>query len=48
MTTYELLTEREAAAVLHVSARTLRDLRSRGMIRYVRPSPRKVFYRADV
>jgi hypothetical protein len=42
-----LLTEAEAARLIHVSPRTLRALRSRGEIRYVRPSPRKVFYTAE-
>lgn len=42
-----LLTEEQAAAELHISPRTLRELRAKGKIRYVRPSPRKVFYRAD-
>lgn len=39
-----LLTEAEAAAIIRVSERTLRSIRAKGMIRYVRPSPRKVFY----
>jgi hypothetical protein len=39
-----LLTEAEAASQIGVSARTLRNLRAQGMIRYIRPSPRKVFY----
>lgn len=47
MTAHALLTEAEAAVILHMSPRTLRSLRSGGKIRYVRPSPRKVFYRAD-
>lgn len=42
-----LLTEREVAAMLHVSPRTLRDLRSKGMIRYVRLSPRKIALTPD-
>lgn len=42
--TPELWTEAEAAKALHVSPRTLRGLRASGKIRYVRPSPRKVFY----
>ncbi|WP_371432913.1 helix-turn-helix domain-containing protein [Novosphingobium sp.] len=40
----ELLTEEQAAKSLGMSARTLRGIRSKGMIRYIRPSPRKVFY----
>jgi hypothetical protein len=47
MTAPHLITEAEAAALIRVSPRTLRDLRSRGMIRYIRPSPRKVFYTAE-
>ena len=42
-----LLTEQEAAAMLHVSPRTLRDLRSKGMIRYIRLSPRKIAFTPD-
>ncbi len=45
--TPHLITEAEAAALIRVSPRTLRNLRSRGMIRYIRPSPRKVFYTAE-
>ncbi|MFN3424850.1 MAG: helix-turn-helix domain-containing protein [Novosphingobium meiothermophilum] len=39
-----LLTEDEAAQSLDISPRTLREIRRRGMIRYIRPSPRKVRY----
>lgn len=45
----DLLTEAEAASLLHVSERTLRTIRAQGKIRYIRPSPRKVAYdRADL
>lgn len=44
MTAPALLTEAEAAARIGVSPRTLRKLRADGKIRYVRPSPRKVYY----
>jgi excisionase family DNA binding protein len=47
MTAQDFLTEAEAAERLRVSQRTLRALRSKGMIRYVRPSPRKVFYKPE-
>ena len=47
MTVPALLTEAEAAAQIGVAARTLRALRARGEIRYVRPSPRKIYYRAE-
>ena len=42
-----LITEAEAAEALKVSTRTLRNLRKAGIIPYVRPSPRKVFYTAE-
>lgn len=42
-----LLTEQEAAEKIGLSARTLRALRSAGKIRYVRPSPRKVYYKPE-
>ena len=47
MTAPLLLTEQEAAEHLHLSPRTLRDLRSKGMIRYIRQSPRKIAYTPD-
>lgn len=42
-----LLTEEEAAKRLLLSARTLRDLRRTGLIRYVRLSARKIGYRPE-
>ena len=39
-----LLTEEQAAEILHLAPRTLRDLRSKGKIRYIRQSPRKIAY----
>jgi excisionase family DNA binding protein len=42
-----LLTEAEAAALLNIAPRTLRALRSAGLIRHVRPCPRKICYRED-
>lgn len=42
--TRTLLPEAEAAEALGVSQRTLRNLRKAGIIHYVRPSPRKVYY----
>jgi excisionase family DNA binding protein len=42
----ELLTEAEAAARLRIGERTLRDIRNRGEIPYVRIGMRKIFYRA--
>jgi len=47
MTAPALITEAEAAAMIGLSPRTLRALRSAGKIRYVRPSPRKVFYKPE-
>jgi excisionase family DNA binding protein len=44
VTAPHLLTEAEAAARLGISPRTLRKIRTDGEIRYVRPSPRKVYY----
>lgn len=41
-----LLTEPEAAIRLRISARTLRSIRGRGEIAYVRMGMRKVLYRA--
>ena len=43
----ELISEDEAARRLLISPRTLRDLRAKGKIRYVRPSPRVVGYRPE-
>ncbi|OWQ95123.1 helix-turn-helix transcriptional regulator [Sphingopyxis witflariensis] len=43
----ELLTEKEAAARLRISERTLRDIRGRGEIAYVRISARKILYRLE-
>ncbi|MBF5091325.1 helix-turn-helix domain-containing protein [Novosphingobium sp. NBM11] len=40
----ELLTEEQAAKSLGMSARTLRGIRSKGMIRYIRTSPRTIRY----
>jgi len=42
-----LLTEAEAAEQLGIAPRTLRALRSAGKIRYVRPSPRKIYYKPE-
>ena len=42
-----LLTENEAAEQIGVAPRTLRALRSAGKIRYVRPSPRKIYYKPE-
>ncbi|HEY6814063.1 MAG TPA: helix-turn-helix domain-containing protein [Croceibacterium sp.] len=42
----QLYTEREAAKILGLSARTLRDLRAKGEIRYVRLSARIIRYAA--
>jgi hypothetical protein len=47
MSVQQLLTEDEVAKLICVSPRTLRGLRAQGMIRYIRPSPRKVLYSAD-
>lgn len=47
MTAPALLTEAEAAEQIGVKPRTLRALRSQGKIRYVRPSPRKIFYKIE-
>lgn len=43
----ELLTEAEAAKRLRMSARTLRRIRLGGKIRYIQPTPRKIFYHPD-
>lgn len=40
-----LLTSTEAAKLLRVSERTLRDLRKHGLIRYVAVTDRKIMYR---
>ena len=42
-----LLTETEAAERLHISPRLLRDLRSKGHIRYVALSTRRIAYRPE-
>jgi len=42
-----LLKEHEAAAVLGIGGRTLRDLRRRGLIRYVAVTDRKIMYRTE-
>lgn len=42
-----LLTPIEAAERLHVSERTLRDLKRRGLIRYVAITQRRIAYRAE-
>jgi len=42
-----LLTEPEAAEMLHMSARLLREKRRMGLIRYVALSARKVAYRPE-
>lgn len=42
-----LLTPQEAAERLHISERTLRDLKRVGAIRYVALSARRIAYRAD-
>jgi hypothetical protein len=47
VTAPELIPEDEAARRLLISPRTLRDLRAKGKIRYVRPSPRVVGYRPE-
>ena len=43
----DLLTEAEAARRLRLGARTLRDLRRRGLIRYVALTARKIMYRPE-
>ena len=43
----ELLTEQQAADRLHMGERTLRDLRRRGLIRYVALTARKIAYRPE-
>ena len=45
--TTELLTEKEAAARLRISERTLRKIRSSGEIPFVQIGMRKIFYRKD-
>jgi excisionase family DNA binding protein len=42
-----LLTSEEAAERLHISTKTLRQLRARGLIRYVAVTERKILYRAE-
>ena len=42
-----LLDSAAAAEMLGIGERTLRDLRKRGLIRYVLPSERKVAYRPE-
>ena len=42
-----LLTPEEAARALGVGERTLRDLRKRGLIRYVAVTERKIMYRPE-
>jgi hypothetical protein len=42
-----LLTEDEAAKRLHISARLLRDIRSKGRIRYVALSAKRIRYRPE-
>ena len=42
-----LLSPAEAANRLHMSERTLRDLKRRGLIRYVALTERKIFYRPE-
>lgn len=44
---FDLLTPAEAAAMLHISERTLRKLRDAGLIRYEAISPRTIRYRPD-
>ncbi|PXA99936.1 hypothetical protein DMC47_00780 [Nostoc sp. 3335mG] len=43
----ELLTSDEAAARLHLSTRTLRELRRNGLIRYIAITDRKILYRPE-
>lgn len=43
----DLLTHDQAAARLRVCAKTLRQLRQQGLIRYVAVSARKIFYRPE-
>lgn len=43
----KLLTEAEAAEILRLSPRTLRSLRSKGLIRYVCPTGNRIRYRED-
>lgn len=45
--TTALLSEPEAAARLHISARLLRELRRQGHIRYVALSARRIAYRPE-
>jgi hypothetical protein len=42
-----LLSPEEAAKRVRVCERTLRDLRKRGLIRYVAVTDRKIFYRPE-
>jgi excisionase family DNA binding protein len=42
-----LLSPEQAAERLHVSERTLRDMKRRGVIRYVAITARKIAYRED-
>ena len=43
----DLLTSDQAAALLHVSTRTLRQLRQNGLIRYIAITDRKILYRPE-
>ena len=42
-----LWTQEQAAEHLHVSTKTLRQLRQRGLIRYVAVTERKILYRPE-
>jgi hypothetical protein len=42
-----ILTEAEAAALLRIGERTLRDIRRRGEIRYIALTARKIAYRPE-
>lgn len=42
-----LLSPEQAAERLHMSERTLRDIKRKGMIRYVALSARKIVYRVE-
>lgn len=42
-----LLTPDQAAERIHVSSRTLRDLKRRGLIRYVAVTERRIAYRPE-
>lgn len=43
----DLLSHDQAAARLHVCAKTLRRIRQKGLIRYVAVTERKIFYRPE-